>query len=736
MHSFTKENTGATKPRNYGAFLNNYYTNKALKMALIGKIRKNFWFVLILLGLALAAFILMDMTSAGNAAGGATSMTMGSVAGEKINYGEFQRTESAYYGGSQGDLFSKRNSIWDFFVERALLNKEAGSLGLSVSKEELMDLQFGPNQSDIVKNNWTDPQTGQLNQASLNEFKRVIEDQEDMNPQFRAYWAEQEKQIIKQSVQGKLNSLINKSVYTPNWLAEETHKMDNTKVDFNFIKIPFDNIDGTGIEVSDADLTNYAKSKGDKYVVNVETREIEYATFTVVPSAADTANIIGEVSALKTEFLATQDDSTFTVANRGQFNHIYGTKDQMPVSAADQIVALNPGEVYGPFTENGFSMIVKMVDKRSIPDSVKARHILVAAADPVGFAAASAEIDSIRQAYKSGSSFESLAAAHSDDGSNKDNGGELAVATQATWVPEFTKVAFTGSEGGLYTVRTQFGVHLLEVLDQIYNEGDRTKYKVASVGKPIIPSQETQDAVYDKVTEIMAGNKEISALRTALEAYPEAGLTSSAPLRANDFTLGTLGSGQTVRDIVQWAYNPSTEVGDVSPDIYRFRDQVNYFDGQYVVASLSTVIPKGMQPTSALRNTISTLVLNKKKAEKFAAGLTGYGSLQEVASANGVTVETASDVGSKSATITGVGREQNVLAHAFGLGINSISKPIVGETGVFLVQPISRAEAGAATNLGFIKGNVSRTTKSQVDFNIIKNMKKRANVKDDRATFF
>ena len=706
-------------------------------MALIGKIRKNFWFVLILLGLALAAFILMDMNNAGNA-GGVTNPIMGSVGGEKIDYREFQRTESAYYGNAQGDLFAKRNSIWDFFVERALLNKEAGSLGLSVSKEELMDLQFGPNQSDIIKSNWTDPNTGQLNVASLNQFKQLIEDQEEINPEFRSYWAEQEKQIIKQSVQNKLNSLINKSVYTPNWMAEESHKLDNTKVDFNFIKIPFDNIDGTGIDVSDAELTEYAQSEGEKYVVNVETREVEYATFTVNPSAADTANIIAEVAELKNQFLATDNDSLFTVQNRGQFSHIYATKDQMPASAADQIAALNPGEVYGPFTENGFSMLVKMADKRAMPDSVKARHILVAATDaqPGSFAAAFAEIDSIRQAYRNGSSFESLAAAHSDDGSNKDNGGELAIATQTTWVPEFTKAAFTGKEGGLYTVKTQFGVHLLEVTDQIFNEGDNTKYRIASIGKPIVPSQETQDQVYDKVTEIMAGNKEINALRTALEAYPEAGLTTSAPLRANDFTLGTLGSGQTARDIVQWAYDPSSELGDVSPDIYRFRDQVNYFDGQYVIAALSSIIPKGLQPASALRNSIGTLVMNKKKAQKFAEGLTGYSSLQEVATANGVSVQTASDIGSKSSTITGVGREQDVLANAFGLDINSISKPIVGESGVFLVQPISRAEAGAATNLGFIKSNVSRTTKSQVDFSIIKNMKKRAKVKDERSTFF
>ena len=127
-------------------------------MALIGKIRKNYWLILIVLGLALAAFIMMDMTGASGPAG-PTTATMGSIAGERIDYGAFQRTESEYYGNAPGDLFSKRKTIWDFYVENALLKKEGKALGLNVSRDELMDLQFGANQSQIIQQNWRNPQT-------------------------------------------------------------------------------------------------------------------------------------------------------------------------------------------------------------------------------------------------------------------------------------------------------------------------------------------------------------------------------------------------------------------------------------------------------------------------------------------------------------------------------------------------------------------------------------------------
>jgi len=189
-------------------------------MALIGKIRKNFWFVLILLGLALAAFIMMDMTGSGPA-GTVTSLTIGNIDGEKINYQDFQQTEQAYFRNAQLDPFQKRKNIWDFYVENALIKNEASALGLNVSKDELMDLQFGVNQSPVIRSNWTNPQTGQIDQASLQQFRTAIENNEPLNPEFTAYWAEQEKQIIKEALEAKVYSLINKSVYTPlGWLKK------------------------------------------------------------------------------------------------------------------------------------------------------------------------------------------------------------------------------------------------------------------------------------------------------------------------------------------------------------------------------------------------------------------------------------------------------------------------------------------------------------------------------------
>ena len=708
-------------------------------MALIGKIRKNFWFVLILLGLALAAFILMDMTSAGNAGGAPTSLTMGSVGGKKIDYRAFQTTESAYFRNSGGDAFSTRKTIWDFYVQKALLENEAEDLGLTVSKDELMDLQFGANQSEIIRRNWSNPQTGQLDQASLQQFKTAIENGEEMNPEFRSYWAEQEKQIVKEQLEGKLNTLVSKSIYTPIWMAEESFKMDNTKVDFNYVKVPFTSIDGSGVTVTDEAITQFLANNEDEYRVDEETRILEYVSFNVVPSAADSVAIYDQVNAMKAELMSkgtTEEDSLYAIANNGSCSHLYGSGDLMPLSAREQIKSLEPGQSYGPFAENGVYLVVKMIDKRSIPDTVAARHILKNADinNPISVASARTFIDSIKRAYVSGTPFDTLSLRHSDDASNKANGGDLGRFTQERMVPEFATASFQGRTGGLYTVTTQFGVHLLEVTDRVFNDNN-PKYRIATVAQPIKPSQDSQDAAYDKATEIISNNTEIADVKAAIANMGGVSVQSSAPLTSNDYAVGTLPPNQATRDMIKWAFDPSTEIGDVSGDIFRFTDPVQYYENNYVLVSLNSILPKGIPPASAMRSTVESRVMDKLKAEKFIAGW-NFNNINEAASSQGLSVETASDVGSKTTLIPVIGKEPDVLTAAHQTAVQGISKPIIGNSGVYVLSPISKAEAGAATNLPFLKKSLSGTVQSQVDFNIIKNMTKRADVKDERSTFF
>ncbi|NNL93713.1 MAG: hypothetical protein HKO66_15835 [Saprospiraceae bacterium] len=707
-------------------------------MALIGKIRKNFWFVLLLLGLALAAFIMMDMSGSGGPGGAVRSLNMGNVAGQKINYKEFSQTEQAYFRNSGTDVFQKRKEIWNFYVEDALIKNEAEALGLNISKDELLDLQFGPTPSPIIQRNWANPQTGQVDVAQLQSYKTAIENGDPLNPEFAAYWKEQEKQIVKSTLQDKLTSIINKGVYTPSWMAEESYKMENSKTDFKYVKIPFDNIDGSDIELTDSDFTSYMNKYKSLYEETEETRVAEYATFNVVASEEDKEEIRESLESLKTSFLATDNDSLFAFNNRGSYSHIYGTKDQLPEVAREEIAALEPGEAYGPFEDNGAMLVVKLLDKRSIPDSVEAKHILRTTTpnDPASLEAATAFIDSITNVYKRGrKSFTDLAVEHSQDPSAATNKGDLGKFNQSLMVREFSDVCFlTGKEGGVYKVATQYGVHLIKIEDQIYNNRE-DKYKVATVGEAIVPSQVTQDEMYDKVSEIITNNRTYESLKAAVDADPDVSFQTTPPLKKNDFSIGSLGSGQTSRDLIVWMFSPNTEVNDISPTIYRYTDPVNYYDNKYVIAVLNRINPEGLKSVESVKDQIEVAVMNKKKGDKLASELS-VTSLEDVATANNVEVQTASDVSMLAEFVQGIGNEPKVIGAAFELDPQSISKPIVGNSGVFVIQPLSTQEAGAPNNIPFLKSSLSTSTKSQVSFKILENMKKRADITDNRSTFY
>jgi len=701
-------------------------------MALIGTIRNNFWFVLILLGLALAAFILMDISSAGNR-GGVQNLTMGDINGTEIDYGEFQQTESTYYSGNSSEAFAKKKTIWDFYVEKALIGEEAEALGLNVSRDELMDLQFGDNLSPIVSQNWTDPQTRQVNRTQLNQFRTAIEEDQEMNPQFRAYWAEQEKHIIKKRKEDKLTAMVTKGMFTPTWLAEAIHAEDNNTVDFELVKVPFDKMTAD-VEVTDAAISTYLADNKAKYYNEEESRILEYAVFNVLPNGKDSTDIFTSMNGIAEGFKTTDNDSTYALVNNGGYANFYFGDDQLPEVAKSRIKTMNIGEVYGPYTDQGNYSVVKLIDKKSVPDTVTARHILKNCdrTNPTELAKTLAFIDSLKTVLNRGGSFAELAREYSDDPGSGAKGGDLGDFVQGAMVPEFNEVCFYQDGKGYKTAVSQFGVHLIDVQNRKFGDNP-TKYKIASIVKPIIPSEGTQADVYNMVAEYVSEYRTIGALK---EAVGNAATFETSPsVGANDYLLGTLGEGQTSRDIIKWAFDGSTERDDVSPEVYAFTDKVNYYDDRYVIASLKSIEKPGMMSVSAARPVVETAVRNKLKAEEYIKTMS-VSDLNSFASQNGLEVKTVDAANTKIGFLTGIGQESEVVATAMNTEVQAVSQPIIGNSGVFVVRPTAKNAPSGEANLSLIRSSQARSAASQANTRLLDALKKKAKVEDGRSKFF
>jgi len=254
-------------------------------MALIGKIRKNSWLLIAMIGLGLAAFIMMDMFGGERSFMGAGRNSMGKIAGETVDMKEWNslmNTRNRFLPNP--DANGQRASLWNYVMERSIVRNVSETLGLGVSTDELMDLQFGNNLSPLMAQRF--PAGGGNNQfqfnqqpdmARIQQFKTAIENDE-MNEEFKNYWKMQEGEIRKMRLQDKLNSLVSKAMTTPDWMAAIANNDQNQRASFNYVKIPFDEVENTEVEVTDADLQSYLSANAAKYSTTEETRKVAHLT--------------------------------------------------------------------------------------------------------------------------------------------------------------------------------------------------------------------------------------------------------------------------------------------------------------------------------------------------------------------------------------------------------------------------------------------------------------------------
>ena len=689
-------------------------------MALISKIRQQgSWILIILIALGLGGFILMDMTSGQTSVFGSSQPVLAKINGQKIDVNEFNRTESILYSGSTSDVFARRENIWNYFVEKILISEQTDKLGLGVSRAELLDLQFGLEPSPVITQRFGDQTTGQVNREQLNQVRQMIESN-TLEPQMRSYWAIQEGEVIKERLQRKLTSLVANGFYTPNWQAELLFSEGSAFLQFAYVKVPFDNIDNSEVSLSDQDYENYLDKNKKKYTNKEERRKIAYAIYNVFPSKADTADIFGKINVLADQFRNATNDTSFIEQNRGVMSPIYVKKSEINPVFADSIFNLPEGGVFGPYTESGAYRVVKMVDKKALPDSVKSRHILLPASDANSAFLAQRTIDSLKQVIEKGeATFEAMAAQFGTDATST-KGGDLGYAAPGQMVAEYNDLIFFQAESGkLYTVTTQFGVHLVEVTGKKFDKNE-IGIRIASLVSNIIPSEATQKDAYNRVSIILNKSKSVADLKANLAKNKDIKIETSTPMGKNEFFLGPLGAGVQSRDIIRWAFD--ADLASVSPQVY-------------VLIGLEDVIEEGLPAVEKIKKEIEALVINEKKGALIATKMKGK-SLESVASSFGEPIDTANGITFANPVIAGVGSEPKLLGKLFRYNTGDVTAPVVGNSGVFVAKIITKAAPSAATELVTTKRNLVSTYRSQVNSKITQVLKDGASIKDNRSKFF
>ena len=728
-------------------------------MALIGKIRNNSWLLVTFIGLGLALFIVTSMFVGNQNPFFDNQLTLGSIEGTKVNWQDFTRAEDAIYSNSTGsDIYGRRNELWNFFVEDALITEEAEALGLSVSDDELEDLQFGNNLSPIIVQRFQNPQTRQVDREYLNQLRTSIESPtiKTDNPKLYYYWEHQKKEIVKTRLQEKLNALVSKSLYTPTWMVEKVNDDRNQTAEFQYVYIPFDEIDNSEVELGDEDYKAYLNNNKAKYIQEEETRKIDYIIFEVSATKEDSAAIKGKLKEKIKGFEEVNEEEELTIFVEGESGVMdprYFTEedtksadpltrqpaDPLSEEIMDTLFNAPVGTAVGPYEKDGQYMIVKLMDRRIFPDSAKSRHILINAQTPEQFTAAEKTIDSLKTLIEAGThQFDSLAIQFSQDPGSASKGGFYDYMPPNQLPQEYGDLIFFGGEiGKLYTVKSTIGVHLIEPMGRKFaNEDEKNeRIKVAYISRPIVPSEITQKSVYNVAQDFMAANRDINAFTTSA-AEKNLEIQLSAPLKANDYVVGTLEPGNSSREIVRWAFKGGTEVGSVAPEVYSFQDPVEYYDNKYVVATLRSIQPAGAPKLANIREEIEPQVYNLKKGEVITSKINGT-DLNAIASSFEVQVDTATNVNFNTSYLVGVQKnEPKVVSAAFNLETGQVSQPIIGDNGVYVVKLINKNTLSNSPNIAQLRRQTSSAVQGQVPRQLIQAMKKNATIKDNRSNFY
>lgn len=706
-------------------------------MAVIGTIRQRLGGLLIvLIAFAMLAFILMDMGGAKNGPQRAGTALL-KVNGEEIPYRAFEDRLKANEQFMLQNLIQQgqleagsslseqqremvRSSTYNEMLGETLKNETYKKLGIQVDDEEQKALFFVDEfQHPSIKSSFAD-ETGKFSQQRFEQYIKTLgapDPSSGLTPEeSRARWANFERAIFQERKDNKYNALIEKSTNIPNWMAKQMLANNNATANIEYVYLPYNSIDDATISVSDAELKKYIETHKEAYQQDASAN-IKYVVYPIKPSQEDINEVNTWVNNKFNQWKEAENDSLFVMANsEKRWDGVYYKENELMNSFATNMFTDEVGTFYGPTNSGETYDIYKLVDRKAIPDSLKARHLLL-----TGEGLQSQEeflnlLDSLTNLVeKEGVPLASLTAQFSNDKANANNGGDLGWVTPGQMVAPFNNAIFYDMNvGDVKTVYTEFGVHLVEV----YQWGTTSPgVKVATLQKTVFASEKTTNDIYAEASLFAGNNQTKEAFNTNAKEAKDA----PSVLKTANTIQGLQGNA---RELVKWAFE--NEAGKVSAPFI--------VGDNFVVALLNGKSEKGLAALENVRAIVEADVMKDKKAEQLKAKLNSK-DLNSLASNNNTTVKTANALSFNNVTLAGVGNEPKVAGAALGLANNAVSNPIQGENGVFVVKTTSKTDAPEVTDLSAVKTR-SSSYASGVQVKVFDALKEAAKIEDNSFSFY
>jgi peptidyl-prolyl cis-trans isomerase D len=676
-------------------------------MQIIQSIRdKGAAIVIGVIALSLIGFLLMDAnTGQGKLFGSSRSTTVGKVNGSSISENEFNdkmaaiEMETGQKAGGGPEGFRLRQQAFDVIVAEKIFLDEAQKAGIVFSPAEMMANLYSPEDApEMLKRSFSDQQTGVYDVNKVREWWKNVR-KKNADPRVR----QEADMIIDKmkigSLYKKYNSMMTAAAYYPTWLQEKENADNNQFATISYASIPYNVIADSTIKVSDEEVSTYIAKRKSMFKQDAG-RMISYVAFSADPSKADTLAAQADLAKLKADFLKDSNAVAFAARNSTTlpFDDKFVLKSKMMMPFKDSIAALSKNQVFGPYLDASNFVMAKMVETRTVPDSVKCRHILIKIADAQAGqvrpdSVARKLVDSIKAAIAGGADFNEMVLKYSDDPGSKMKKGEYDFGSTSQLVDSFYRTVFYEPVGTKKIVKGEsggqqgyIGYHYIEVLKQWKME---PAFKVAYLGKEILASEETISTASVKATRLCGAARTAKQLDEYVAKNGLSKISNPAIVKENDYMVGNL---QNARDLVRWAFE--AKEGQVSPEAFSI-------DNQYVVGVVEKVQEEGTADAKTARPQVEQEIRNRKKAAEIMKKLPAGTTVEAAAAAYGKTVQMAgadSSITFAAMMVPGIGNEPKLVGAAFNKEWQAKpSAAIPGSFGVYVIKVNGYGTKPAAT---------------------------------------
>ena len=709
-------------------------------MATLQKIRNKGTLLVIVIGVALLAFVLGDLFTSGTTLFGKARDRAFVVNGEVIStqqyadkiteFEEFQKTISGQSSLDENISSQIREAVYQQMVRERLLGHQTGKLGITVTRQELNELVQGENISPVLQQLpfFLDQQTGMFNRNALIEFLNIINtpasnpQEQALVDQYQSLWLFIEEMVRTQRLEEKYISLLSNAVVVNDLEAKTSFDLSQRNADIAYVMQRYFTIPDSSVTVTDKEIQDYYNAHKASYRLEAPLVKLSYFTREINPSSEDFAEVEAEAGKAFEE-LQKAANPMAVVADYSDipYRDVFVSEYMLTPSQIEFVRSASINDIAGPTRVENSYQIIKLIDKTVGPDSVRLRMMAIPDASMVGQDSVVTQfVDSIYGLLQGGQAFADVANSLNPNA----NGGDVGWAREIDLVQMgsgLVEAAFMAPVGQPVKLTVPGQQIILQVEERTKPVN---KYKVAIVNMPVIASEKTSNNIDNELNQFVS-TPDVGTKFNELASEKGYMVMPNVTVSANDFSLAQIPGS---RQIITWAAN------EKSPGVVKKFD----FTNLRVIARVEQVIPAGTTPLSEVSSGIRTQLVNEKKAAKIISDLEEQhlSSLEAYAAVMNSAVDTVRFVNFNTPNITGLGFEPVLNGVSAFAPLQTVVGPLKGNMGVFVTQVTNRTEGtdtydAASQKMSMFNNNAYRLQMQSIDV-----LKEKLGVEDNRYRFF